>query len=461
MPNYQFPEKAMKRRESIALAGAGAVIATAGDRFIESIFSSARSSATESNLVTLKVDWQKPIAQTTPLIFGSNDYEITDLNKASDPVFQKHLSGLKIGLIRIHHKELSDRWTNATTKNWDESKIKAVFDVSYAHKPTLVQNIPGWPKWMAQDKDGLLLPSEFDRYANFCADLVTILNQRQHRNVLYWEPFNEQEKAYQQAGKLDQLWQIYNKAASAMKSRDSRIKIGGPVLTWDDDTVLASFLDRCGSNVDFISWHRYASGDAKDSTDKILSYPKEYGDQVRRFRNLADKHPRARKISLFLSEYNINFTWNSGENRQNTHIGAVWFASTFKHLAESGIDMAASWHLKDGIYGIIDPENKLRLAAHVFAWANKYLIGTVMKTESDSPNLEALAISQPNGERSLLSIHKSATPTKIKLETTHNSRSAQNISSYYLDESGVNNKAIAKLDEILVMKPYSLSLLRF
>jgi hypothetical protein len=57
------------------------------------------------------------------------------------------------------------------------------------------------------------------------------------------------------------------------------------------------------------------------------------------------------------------------------------FASAFKHLAESGIDMAAFWYLKDGIYGIIYPANKLRSAANVFAWGNKYLIGKVIKTQ--------------------------------------------------------------------------------
>jgi Glycosyl hydrolases family 39 len=449
----------MKRRYLLGLAGASALVTTCGDRLIKSSDSSERSLATTSNLATIKVDWLKSIAQTTPLLFGSNDYEITDLNKASDAVFQKHLSELNIGLIRIHHKELCDRWTNATTKTWDENKIKAVFDVSYPQKPTIVQNIPSWPKWMAQDENGLLAPSEFDRYADFCADLVTILNQRQHRNVLYWEPFNEQEKAYQQAGKLDQLWQIYNKAAVAMKNRDSRLKIGGPVLTWDNDSVLDNFLDRCGANIDFISWHRYASGDAKESTEKILSYPREFSNQVRRFRNLAVKHFRSRQIPLFLSEYNLNFTWDSGETRQNTHIGAVWFASVFKHLAESGIDMAASWHLKDGIYGIIDPENKLRPAAHVFAWANQYLIGKVVRTQSDRASLEAMAVTQKDGGRSLLLINKSASSTNVKLQNEE--LSAKKISSYNLDESGVNNKVLSKLDEPLIMKPHSIKLLRF
>jgi hypothetical protein len=459
----------MKRREIIGWVGGGVAIAFVGDRLLQGeienpftdndVFSSA---AEEGNSVTVNIDWKNAIAQTTPLLFGSNDYEITDLNKAKDRVFQKHLQDLDIGLIRIHHRDLSDRWTSSTTQTWDENKIKAVFDVSYPQKPTLVQNIPGWTKWMKTDSDGLLDPSEYDRYGDFCADLVTIINQKQHRNILYWEPFNEKEKEYEKAGKLDQLWQIYNLAAKAMKSRDSRIKVGGAALTWDNDSVLASFLDRCGDNVDFISWHRYASGDAKESNEKILAYPQEYREQVKRFRAIAAKYIRGRTIPLFLSEYNINFTWDSGETRQNNYIGAVWFASTFKHLAESGIDMAASWHLKDGIYGMIDPNNKLRPAASVFTWANKYLIGTVVATKSDRSTLEALAIRQKNGMRSLLLINKLSVATNVKLQAEGKNFSATKISTFNLDEKGVTNKTLTKIeDKGLMMEPYSLSLLRF
>jgi hypothetical protein len=458
----------MKRREIIGWVGGGVAIAFVGDRLLQGEIDNpftdnldiSSNAAAGSNLVTVNVEWKNAIAQATPLLFGSNDYEITDLNKAKDPVFQKHLQDFDIRLIRIHHRDLSDRWTNATTKTWDENKLKAVFDVSYPQKPTIVQNIPGWTKWMKTDSDGLLDPSEYDRYADLCADLVTILNQRQHRNTLYWEPFNEKEREYEKTGKLDQLWQIYNKAAKAMKSRDSRIKIGGPALTWDNDSVLASFLDRCGDNVDFISWHRYASGDAKESNEKILAYPQQYREQVKRFRAIVAKYIRGRTIPLFLSEYNINFTWDSGETRQNNHIGAVWFASTFKHLAESGIEMAASWHLKDGIYGTIDPNNKLRPAANVFTWANKYLIGTVMETISDRTTLEAMAVRQKDGKRSLLLINKSPVLTSVKLQTDGQDFSATKISNFHLDEKGVTNKVLAKIeDKGLMMQPYSLSLL--
>ncbi|MEW6495182.1 MAG: alpha-L-arabinofuranosidase [Cyanobacteriota bacterium] len=412
----------------------------------------------------VSVNWEEAVAQTTPFTFGSNDYEILSPDKAADSVYQDHLAQLNIRLIRIHNSRLSDQWSDPQTQTWDAAKIKAGYDASYPQNPTLIQNIPGWPKWMAQDEDGLLDPKEYDRYATFCAELVEILNRRQQRQVRYWEPLNEKDVPYEKAGKLDELWKIYNKVAVAMKARDSSIQVGGPALTWDEPRRLASFLQACGPNVDFISWHRYGSADATESTDKLMSYTPEYREQVQTFRKVAAKHIPDRNLPLLLGEYNINYSWKSGEKRQNTHIGAVWFASVLKHLADAGIEMATSWHLKDGIYGMIDPKNNLRSAATVFAWGNQYLTGTVMLTESDHQYVEAMAVCQAGGERSLLLINKSAKPAQLRVQATPKAFAPERIPMFSLDAEGMikTNLATAVLNsEPLMLNPYSLVLLRF
>lgn len=466
----------MKRRKIVTMTGLGGISAFLTPWLHQ--FTSVNSEINASNLslppfsitdselssIPIDIDWNKTIARTTPLVFGSNDYEITKPQKANDALFQDLLNQLDIGLIRIHHHDLVKRWTDETTKTWDEVKIKAGFDASYPQNPTLVQNIPRWPKWMNQDEAGLLATAEYDNYANFCAELVTIINQRQQRKVLYWEPFNELEKRYEKQGKLDQLWEIYNRTAMAMKAADPQIKVGGPALTWDNRPVLADFLQNCGSNVDFISWHRYGTGNAGISTDKLMSNTSRYKKQVHKFRSVAAKYASDRRIPLFLSEYNINYSWKSGEMRQNSHIGAVWFASVLKHLTEAEIDMATSWHLKDGIYGMIDPKNNLRPAAQVFAWGNKYLIGKVVATQSQNDAVEALAVEQDDGRRSLLLINKSSRSTQVNLQFTPNILSEKTISGFTLDQSGIANltDAATMVDSPpLILQPLSLLLLRF
>lgn len=452
----------MRRRKALKLitaGGTGAVTAGA----VSYLSHSARSNALSTIAVNVRVDWAAVVAYSTPLLFGSNDYEITDPKAAADLAYQKRLAELDIRLIRVHHAGLCDRWTNSGTQTWNEAKIKAGYDASYPQRPILIQNIPGWPSWMTQNSDGLLDPSEYDRYAAFCAELVEILNQRQQRNIRYWEPLNEKDVAYEKAGKLNELWKIYNSAAIAMKAKDNQIKIGGPTLTWGDPNRLSSFLQACGSQTDFISWHSYASGDAKESTENLMAATPNYGQQVKRFQAVLARELPQRNIPLFLSEYNINYTWDSGENRQNTHIGAVWFASVLKHLAEAGIDMATSWHLKDGIYGLIDGDNKLRPAATVFAWGIKYLVGKVMLTTSNHPFVEAMAVWQERDDRrSLLLINKSSKPASIKLQMPSTDFQATNMSVMYLRADGVQrvDRVLKSLQqEALLLAPHSIALL--
>ncbi len=419
--------------------------------------------STKSISARINVDWATQIAQTTPFTFGSNDYEIVTPEKARDSVYQSRLAELGIGLIRIHWAELCDRWTDPVTKTWDEAKIKAGYDASYPQRPTIIQNIPSWPKWMTLDRNGLLAQSEYDNYAAFCAELVGILNHRQQRQIVYWEPLNEQDVAYQKAGKLDELWTIYNKVATAMKATDPSIKVGGPALTWDEPGRLAAFLQACGPNVDFISWHRYGSGDARESTETLMSYTPMYATQVQEFRAIAQQYIPDRKVPLLLGEYNINYSWQSGEQRQNTHIGAVWFASVLKHLATAGVDMATSWHLKDGIYGLIDPQNNLRPAATVFAWGIKYLTGKVVQAESNHPFVETLAVTQTNGERSLLLINKSAKSVRLSVEAMLDTNASESLKMFYLDANGLrsSDQATAEMKhKPPILTPYSLLLLR-
>lgn len=455
----------MRRRNLLKLAVSSTALAYGFDTTCKArTFANLGGDNSDSATLAAKVsvDWTTAVAQSTPFTFGSNDYEIINPDKAADPVYQRHLAELGIGLIRIHHSGLSDRWSDPASKTWDEAKIRAGYEASYPQRPTIIQNIPGWPKWMALTSEGLLDPSEYDQYAAFCAKLVEILNQRQRRQVRYWEPLNEKDVRYHKAGKLDELWTIYNKVAIAMKRQDPSIQVGGPALTWDEPNRLRSFLQACNPNVDFISWHRYGSGNASDSTDKLMSYTPRYAEQVHRFRTLVARHIPDRRIPLLLGEYNINYSWKSGEKRQTTYIGAIWFASVLKHLADSGIDMATSWHLKDGIYGLIDRKNNLRPAATVFGWGIKYLTGQVMQAQTDHSFVEAMAVRQADRGRSLLLINKSATPIRPMIQGIP--QELDTLEMFSLDASGVKRDTLATAalqQQPLILQPYSLLLLRF
>ncbi|MGA7952679.1 MAG: hypothetical protein WCA07_04075 [Gloeobacterales cyanobacterium] len=410
--------------------------------------------------IDVHVDWEKTTGQTTPFMFGTNGAEIAYPEAATDTVFKKRFADTGIRLIRVHG-DLLGKWTNPSKKSWDSAKLKAAYDAFSPNPLTIIQNIPGWPSWMAQDKDGLLAPSEYDNYAAFCAELVEILNVQQKRKIVYWEPLNEQDKRYKKAGKLDELWKIYNKTAKAMKTKDSSIKVGGPALTYDDTDTLVSFLKASAPNVDFVSWHRYATGNVNASNDELMSIASRFGEQVKTFRKITTEYIPFRKVPLLLGEYNINYSWDSGERRQNSPIGAVWFASVIKSLVDADINMATSWHLKDGIYGMIGPDNDLRPAASVFTWANKYLVGTVVEGTSSLPAVEVMAVRQKDQSRSLLLINKGTKAAALTIKTTDKLPWEVAAGSFFhLDEKGIRKGSLETLSKApLILPGYSLVLL--
>lgn len=420
--------------------------------------------ALSQTVATITVDWTVTISQTTPANFGSNDFQIISPVNVADSTYHNLLKQINLRLLRFHNANLSDAWSDATAKTWVASTIQAAYDAylpAYGTLPTIVQTIPNWPKWMAQSNN-LLASSAYDEYANFCAALVRIINIDQKRGVMYWEPFNERDKIYKDAGQLNELWMIYNKAAIAMKSIDPTIKVGGPALTYNDTSTLAAFLRACGSNVDFVSWHRYLTSNPSLSNDQLMTGTPNYASQVRSMRSVVTKVIPNRQIPLFLGEYNINYSWQSGETRQNTHIGAVWFASVLKHLVDAGIEMATSWNAKDGIYGLIDNSNNLRLSATVFTWANAYLVGANFKTTSDNTFVETMAIRQADGSRSLLLINKAAQPTSVVVQSLGQSLGSISLPAQQIDQNGESGSTISapSFDSGVSLTAYSLTLLR-
>jgi len=411
----------------------------------------------------VSVDWGATRAYTTPLLFGSNDWAVIQkpTSTLGDDRFARAMSQTGIRFVRLHNAGLSSAWTDHAAKTWDAAKIKAVYDAPYLQGKTILQNIPTWAPWM-KTTDGLLDPSEYDAYATFCADLVKIVNIQQHRHVRYWEPFNEEDVNYFNKGKFGDLCALYNKVALAMKAVDPTIKVGGFGFTWADETKIASFLKNCGPNVDFVSWHQYA-GDGHDSTEKIMAGTARDDAKLASLRALISKYSPHRSVPLAWDEYSLAWTYQSPETRQWNNIGAVWMASTLKHMAEAGVEMGSQWNLKDGFYGLMDNDDNLRPAATVYTWSNAYLVGAVAGTTSDQPFTEAFAVRQVNRTRSLLLINKAEASVNV-LVRMHGpgSWSQGRVTILRLDKSGQSQGSLpmSSLTGGIVLPPYSLALLR-
>jgi hypothetical protein len=459
----------MRRRNLLFIAASGVAISQL-PQYVASNTQTPRpsptpppeASDTASIRAMTQVDWSSFVAQTTPMLFGCNDYEVMTPEKAADPEFRQQMARLDFRLMRLHNAKMSDRWSNPQSRRWSPEKIQESFQAAtYLKTPTLVQNIPNWTQWMQRDGEGRLAESEYDRYAQFCAELVDLLNRRQGRKIKFWEPINEAEPIYERTGSLDRLWEIYNRAAKAMKAVDPTIQVGGPVISWSEERQMRSFMNSAAQNVDFLSWHRYASGNPRASSDRLMEKTLAYGKDVRTFRAMAKEYDR--QIPLFLGEYSLNYDWKSGETRQHSNIGAVWFASVLKHLAESAIDMAAVWHAKDGVYGLIDPQDNLRPAAKVYEWGLDYLVGKTMATDSDHPMVETWAVEQSNGDRTVLIINKAGGNAEVKLNWPRDDGYQEQLVLIYLNSMGhqaFSYTMKALQEEQFSLMPYSLLLVR-
>ena len=103
--------------------------------------------------------------------------------------------------------------------------------------------------------------------------------------------------------------------------------------------------------------------------------------------------------------------------------------------------------------------------ASVYEWGTHYLVGDLVRSESTHPMVEAMAVRQADGSRSLLLINKAAGPATLILGTDSlPGKAASPVSTRLLDSHGATEPAAATLAEFtrapITLAPYSLLLIR-
>ena len=294
--------------------------------------------------------------------------------------------------------------------------ITAEYDAPYLRGATIIQNIPSPPSWL-RNGDGTV--SDVPGYAAYCAQLVAIVNKQLKKHVVYWEPMNEWEDRYK--GNWTQACAVYNQCAVAMKRQDPSIKVG-PALEWPNQGgIIQPLLHQCAGNVDFIAYHSYYSSGPTESNDAWMTKASAMDRDVTNTQDSIKQYAPGRTIPIMLDEYNLDGNWQDPETRQYTNIGAVYFATTLKHDAYAGVFACSIWSAKEGTYGITDMSDHLRVPAYLFQWANHNLIGTLVKTTSSSPMVEAMAVLQ-NGTPAVMVINKASGTATIQLPSNLSSK---------------------------------------
>lgn len=360
------------------------------------------------------VTWNVVQRTISPMAYGMNGFNAFDPQQTADPVYLANLLHMKPGIVRLHNMAAVDDsaqssagWINSAAKTWDAPKIvkalKPMTDVGL----NLMINIPHWPDWMDANGDLKLDSDKFDAFAEFMAELVRIVNVENNLNVKYWEVTNELEYRFELLTKPEQMSQVvdlYNRACKAMKAVDPTILTGGPATSRADLKDLAGRFVRgtaaqaSPTTLDFFTFHSYG-GDGRNTDEDAYTAAAQwvggYGASLSEI--LASESP-ARKIPLWFDEFAVTYDWQSEDPRTNSNKGAVWDALAITSALDNGVDWTSSWNEKDGFYGKMDPDNKLRVTAELYYLLNNWLVGQRVESSSDKPDAVA-AFAVVSGER--------------------------------------------------------------
>lgn len=170
---------------------------------------------------------------------------------------------------------------------------------------------------------------------------------------------------------------------------------------------LRRFVRATKANMDFLSFHMYASGSTNESDEKIFRKTQMIGENAARIVSMLQEESPDRHIESHLNEYNISWTWKTREPRMTNEKGAIFDALTLIEIAAARVDVGNAWNERDGIYGKMDADHNLRPGAHVFHLFNTRMVGTAFDVVTDSPiAIQSLAVTSGSGGKSLVLINQ-------------------------------------------------------
>ncbi len=364
--------------------------------------------AKPAGVAKIDVKWAEVAFKVPAEIWGINDYESVHKGvRAADKGLAAYLTALQPALVRLHEGGLTDEWTNGANRDWDVVKIRAALGESEGLAgASLMVNVPRWPGWMKAQADGTLAAEDEEELVQLIARLATFLKDS-GRNVTRLEVLNEMDGTYEKAGKLDALWRLHRRMIVAAKRANPALKVGGPAFTWPKPLWVDGFLAECGDVTDFVSWHSYAVGDINETNERVFAQREQIQSQNDATAKAVKAAAKDRPVEVFLTEYNVKWTWDPFERRHANSVGAVFQAGLLKRAASVGLNGVLVWHLKGHAYGLIDADDKVRTTGQLYLLGRKYLVGETVVATSDNADVEPWAVRMADGRRAVLLTNKS------------------------------------------------------
>lgn len=386
--------------------------------------SSGQEPRADDPVVNVTIDFGDPLGRISPFLFGTNDQEalLPDTHVHRDEEFHGIMRELGFPMVRLHLGSMHGEFPTPDAKGSFLQSIPYYMDRTLLRADRSNQKImvcfAAPPRWVDMHN-----PEQRERYTDMCAKYAGFLVKDREYNITHWELFNEIYFAGMSDLEKDpgrSLWKFYNRLAPMLREIAPGTRIGGPAVAWADYGVIQDFLEHCGAEVDFVSWHRYPAGSAEESTDAIMKRTHKFGEAVREVRRVVGEQLPGKDVELCITEYNMNGDWQPTDPRQATAVGACWAASILKHLADAGLDMAMQWHSKGGgSFGLVSAENEIRHYGALLMLLNRHLAGAELCRSTSSSRMVEMLAASTDDEYMALAINKSAEEKRVRLTLSH------------------------------------------
>lgn len=349
--------------------------------------------------------------------FGLNLFRGFDPAVSGTPgnnTYKSNMAAMRPAHVRYHSWEMigtgNNGWVNANG-DWDAAKINNALQGANSWNPEILINIPWFPSsknW--GDAAGKLKAANYTDFANWCANLVYIVNVQQGRNVKYWEVTNERDDLYY--GSCTELGNIFNQAAAAMKAVDPTIKVGGPAFAKpfaEHVQNIHDFMEATKNTVDFISYHNYPTN--QNLTNQQV-FDNTWGWITNFMRETWASHS-TRNIEFHHNEYNISY--NPPMTAMNNEAGMVFDALMMVSMLENGVDVADAWNEADGWYGKLDGSFSRRPASYLYENLNKNYSEAPIYNSTTSDGTKIVELASKSGNQvQLLLINRAESDQVVK-----------------------------------------------
>ncbi len=362
--------------------------------------------------INLDIDWNNPVKAIPVHAYGVNSPANFIPSYSNENIFMANLGQItqKKGLIRLHGWGMIDESSPESwllNGQWDSTKIQQALTPLVQQGYEVMINIPSGP----MGEDDYQNPQQF---AQFCADLVKIVNVDYQLNIKYWELPNEREADFISPGlSVAEMSTFIQMASQAMKNMDPTIKVGGPATAWINVDYLTQLV-AATPEMDFITCHTYA-GDCTNSLQEV------YDNAQYAILDLSTLHQDINSITetydfpIFLTEYNMSYM---GCPSIQSYKGALYDALLMTQSIKSGNNATCYWNVAPYSDMSIINENVLEDNAYLYEVMNTHFYGEmVQNTTSDSTKVLVFATkNQLSNEYAICLINRTNAPQDISIQ---------------------------------------------